>query len=62
MFYATIPKGRYEVVEKDVVTRNGFGRKKEEFWRNKQVVIFWENVYKRDFLPLSTKMYFWEKV
>ena len=34
---------------------------KEEFWRNKQMVIFRENVYKRDFLPFSTEMYFREK-
>ena len=31
-------------------------------WRNKQMVIFRENVCKRDFLPSSTKMDFREKV
>ena len=31
-------------------------------WRNKQMVIFRENIYKRDFLPISTEMYFQEKV
>ena len=36
--------------------------KKEEFWRNKPMVIFRENIYKRDFLPFSTKMYFRERV
>jgi len=34
MFYTTIPKDRYEVVG-DGVTMKGYGRKKEEFWRNR---------------------------
>jgi len=61
MFYATIPKGWYKVVGK-WFDHEGLWSKKEEFWRNKQMVIFRENIYKRDFLPFSTKMYFREKV
>ena len=42
MFYATIPKGWYEVVGK-WLTMKGYGReKKEEFWRNNPIVISWK--------------------
>ena len=39
----------------------GLWSKKEEFWRNNPMVVFGKNVYKRDFLPFSTEMYFWEE-
>ena len=44
------------------VTMKGYGRKRRSFGEINQMVIFRENVYKRDFLPFSTKMYFLEKV
>ena len=46
------------------MTMKGYGRKKkEEFWRNKQNGDFLEKkkFLKRDFLPFSTNIYFWEK-
>ena len=41
-----------------LIDHEGLWSKKEEFWRNKPMVIFRKNVYKRDVLPFSTKMYF----
>ena len=41
---------------------NDYGRESAEFWRNNPKVVSGKNVYKRDFLPFSTKMYFREKV
>ena len=46
----------------DWMTMKGYGRKRRSFGEINQMVIFRENVYKRDFLPISTEMYFWEKV
>jgi hypothetical protein len=44
------------------MTMKSYGRKRRSFGEINQMVIFRENVYKRDFLPSSTEIYFWEKV
>ena len=54
-------KGLVEGCWKTDLTRNGFGRKRRSFGEIDKMVIFRENVYERDFLPISTEMYFREK-
>ena len=49
------------LLENDL-TMKGYGRKRRSFGEINQMVIFRENIYKRDFLPISTEMYFREKV
>ena len=46
----------------DWMTMKGYGRKRRSFGEINKMVIFRENVYKRDFLPSSTEIFFWEKV
>ena len=45
MFYTPIPTDRYEVVG-GKWTMTGYGRKKEEFWRNRENDDFFKNSYK----------------
>ena len=49
MFYATKPKGWYEVVGK-WLTMKGYGRKRRSFGEINQMVIFSGKSFKRDFL------------